>query len=460
MSNEIEPSRLPSSFRDPSGFVFTRRGKLYRRVSNSYRDEFDMLIDSGLYEELAESELMVKHTTAESESHDSDTYLIIAPEPVGFISYPYEWCFSQLKDAALVTLNIHERALNRTMSLKDASAYNIQFHQGKPLLIDTLSFERFDVSRPWVAYRQFCRHFLAPLALMAKRDPGLGLLARAYIDGVPLSLASRLLPWHTRLSFPLLTHIHLHASAERRFAGADPSGSRRIMSMSAHLGLIDNLRRAIERLSLPEKASAWESYDEFHQYGDAAFASKLETVTDYIKRGKPNTVWDLGANIGEFSRIASNQGSSTVAFDYDHGAVERNYAKVRQQQERHILPLVLDLTNPSPGLGWSHRERASLLDRGPADMVLALALVHHLAIGNNIPLQELAGFLADCGRWALVEFVPKEDPQVKKLLVSREDIFHDYSQEGFEHAFGMTFRLHDSQAIAGTDRVLYLMERQ
>ena len=149
----------------------------------------------------------------------------------------------------------------------------------------------------------------------------------------------------------------------------------------------------------------------------------------------------------------------TMAFDYDHGAVERNYTTVRKNRDERVLPLVLDLANPSPALGWAHRERASLLERGPADTVLALALLHHLAIGNNVPLPQLAHFLSECGRWALVEFVPKHDPQVQKLLANRADIFKDYSREGFEAAFGEQFNIHESETISGTDRVLYLMRR-
>ena len=428
-------------------------------MSQSYRDEYDTLFSSGLYDELTDGQLLVRHQVTETEPRDSDAYVVIAPEPVQFISYPYEWCFSQLKDAALATLEIQERALRSGMSLKDASAYNIQFHLGRPILIDTLSFERLEVTQPWVAYRQFCRHFLAPLALMSYRDPSLGLLARAHIDGVPLSLASRMLPWRTRLSFPLLTHLHLHASAERRFAGVDAKGSGRKMSMSSHLGLVDNLWRVIDNMSAPKSRSNWERYDEFHQYGEAAYASKKDLVDRFLESVKSEMVWDLGSNVGDFSRIASAQGAMTMAFDYDHGAVERNYGKVRKNQEERLLPLVLDLANPSPALGWAHTERASLLDRGPADTVLALALVHHLAIGNNVPLPQLARFLGECGNWAVVEFVPKHDPQVRKLLTNRVDIFQDYSREGFEAAFEAEFSIHESEAIPGTDRLLYLMRR-
>ena len=208
---------LPGSFRDPSGFLFRRGGTLYRQVNRVYREDYDLLLSSGLYDELAEAGLLVRHVTADIEPFIPDrSYLVIKPEEVGFISYPYEWCFSQLRDAALATLEIQKKAIDRGMSLKDASAYNIQFVRGRPTLIDTLSFEKYPEGRPWVAYSQFCRHFLAPLYLMSRKDVRLSSLLRVNIDGIPLDLASGLLPFRTRFRLPALLHIHLHARSEKK----------------------------------------------------------------------------------------------------------------------------------------------------------------------------------------------------------------------------------------------------
>src|SRR6185503_16964008 len=202
--------QLSASFRDPSGFLFSRGGVLYRQVNRKYEQEYARLMESGLYEKLVKAGLLIPHlevdeAPAESEVTRAFAYKIIQPERAPFISYPYEWSFGQLKDAALATLSIQRRALKVGMSLKDASAYNIQFVRGKPTLIDTLSFEIYKEGQPWVAYRQSCQHFLAPLALMALKDVRLNQLLRVYIDGVPLDLASGLLPAKTRLNFGLLT---------------------------------------------------------------------------------------------------------------------------------------------------------------------------------------------------------------------------------------------------------------
>jgi ribosomal protein L11 methylase PrmA len=386
----------------------------------------------------------------------AEIFRVIRPERVPFISYPYEWSFSQLKDAALTTLSIHKRALKYEMALKDASAYNIQFVNGKAALIDTLSFEKYKEGQPWIAYRQFCQHFLAPLALMAYCDVRLSQLMRVYIDGVPLDLASKLLPARTRLNFGLLTHIHLHASAGKRFAGESVGQAK--MSRNALVGLVESLEATVRKLFWKAAGTAWGNYYEITNYSDTAFEHKKQLVSEWVGRVKPNLLWDLGANTGVFSRLASASGAFTVAFDIDPAAVEQNYLRAKNDKAGNLLPLQLDLTNPSPALGWANRERASFGERGPADMVLALAVVHHLAITNNVPLPQLADFFAGMGKWLVIEFVPKSDSQVQKMMSAREDIFPNYTREGFEAAFGERFTIHESITVRESERQLYLME--
>jgi ribosomal protein L11 methylase PrmA len=455
--------RSGASFRDPSGFLFIRDGTLFRQVNRSYRPTFDRLEQSGLAAELVADGLLIPHTVVDTAAAEPETAsLVLRPEPVPFISYPYEWSFSQLQDAALATLDIQQRALARGLSLKDASAYNIQFHRGHPLLIDTLSFEVYREGDPWVAYRQFCQHFLAPLALMSRRDIRLGQLLRLYIDGVPLDLAVRLLPWKVRLNFGLLTHLILHAASQRRFAGAEvrtAQGSRRV-SRTGFLGLIDNLRRTVSRLRWEPGRTDWAEYETMHNYSPAALEAKRRLVAEYLEIVRPASLWDLGANTGAFSRLASERGIATIAFDVDPSAVETNYRTMRANGESGLLPLLIDLTNPSPNQGWHHNERLALLQRGPADAVMALALVHHLAIGNNVPLTQVASFLADLGRWAIIEFVPKSDSQVRRLLAAREDIFSDYTVEGFERALNGAFGLRRRDPIIESERTLYLWEKR
>ena len=454
-------SEVPGSFRDPSGYVYVRGGEFYRQVNQCYGEDFDLLQDSGLYQQLVDDGLLIRHAEVGIEHAASDdAYKVIKPQRIPFISYPYEWCFSQLKDAALLTLEIQARAVDAGMSLKDCSAYNVQFLGSKPTFIDTLSFERYRKGEPWVAYRQFCQHFLAPLALMSHVDVRLHQLLRVHLDGIPLSLASRLLPRRTRFSFGLLSHIHLHAKAQERFSGSSAPSTDRKVGRTSFLGLVESLRSPVDRFSWQAGGTEWHDYYDKTNYSSAAFEHKRQIVSELLDRitPSPSSVWDLGANEGVFSRIAGDKGFPTVAFDVDPAAVETHYIYSQSEKPSDILPLVLDLTNPSPGIGWANQERMSLVGRGPADTGMALALIHHLAISNNLPFSKIAQFLSQVCRTLIIEFVPKSDSQVQKLLLSREDIFSEYHQEAFEAEFGKLFSIEHRAPIRETERTLYLME--
>jgi hypothetical protein len=455
---------VAGSFRDPGGFVFTRDGVLYRYVGDPHRTRYDLLQGSGLYGRLVESGLLIPHVEADIDlgPDGGGAYRILCPELVDFVSYPYEWCFSQLRDAALATLRVQSLAMDHGMSLRDASAYNVQFHRGRPTLIDTLSFEAVPDGRPWVAYRQFCQHFLAPLALMSYRDVRLGRLLRDHVDGIPLDLAVRLLPRRARLRPPLLLHLFLHARTQRRhLRDTGPAAKAPTMSARALRGLLDSLRNAIEGLKTPAASAGWGEYDEeAHHYDGRAREAKERAVEAFIDRVAPRSIWDLGANVGRFSRLGSSRGIPTVAFDLDAACVETTYRRVRDEREPNLLPLLLDLVNPSPAIGWANEERMTLAQRGPADLCLALALIHHLAIGNNVPLPRIAKFLAEVCRWAAVEFVPKSDVKVTQMLTSREDVFPHYSVEGFERALEPWFAIDRRVPVPGSERVLYLLRRR
>jgi hypothetical protein len=452
---------LGASFRDPSGFVFTLDGQIYRQINHSYQDNYNHLIQSGLYDKLTGDGLLIPHQEVSIKPPlPESAYKIIQPEPVEFVAYPYEFCFSELKDAALATITIQKHALQYGMSLKDSSAYNIQIHQGRAVLIDTLSFEKYKEGQPWIAYRQFCQHFLAPLSLIAYQDARLASLLTDFIDGIPLDLASRLLPMRTRLIPSLMIHIHLHAASQRRFANVR-SVSNRSVNQTAMLGLIDSLQSAIQSLSWSPNKSGWVVYyEEEHSYTSGGLEHKQRIVGEFLTRIQPGVVWDLGANTGMFSRIASGMGAVTISFDFDPAVVENNYIKASKDQETNLLPLIQNLTNPSPAIGWQNKERMSLIERANADVVLALALVHHLSIGNNVSLENLASFMHKLSPWLIIEFIPKSDPQAQRLLIAREDIFSDYTQERFEEVFNQLYVLHRADSIQDSQRIIYLMERR
>ena len=455
-------SLVAGSFRDPSGFLFRYKGALYRQINKIYREHYDHLMNSGLYEKLVEEGLLIPHKEVDIIPPKPEVaYKVIKPQEIPFVSYPYEWCFSQLKDAALTTLKIQKTSLEFGMSLKDASAYNIQFKDGRPILIDTLSFERYQEGRPWVAYRQFCQHFLAPLALMALKDARLGSLSRIYLDGIPLDLASKLLPFRAFFRLALLGHLHFHAKSQQRLADKTVDAKRWKLGRLSLIGLIESLEKATRKLRWKQSKTVWSRYyDDHANYSAEAFEHKKRVVTQFIEQIRPKTVWDLGANVGIFSRIASDRKIFTVAFDMDYSAVETNYLACCKKREPFLLPLVIDLTNPSPSIGWGGEERMSLQERGPADAVLALALIHHLAIDNNTPLDRIADFLSAICHWLIIEFVPKDDPQVQRLLSSRDDIFSDYSKGNFEAIFSSFFSIEASVNLKDSLRTIYLMRRR
>jgi len=450
---------LPSSFRDPSGFLFKRDGVLYRQINKIYQKDYDHLIESGLYKILVDQQLLIPHIEVKNfRGADSKAYKIIKPEKIDFISYPYEWTFSGLKDAALTTLKIQEIAFEKGMILKDSSAYNIQFRFGKPILIDSLSFKKYTKGEPWPAYKQFCQHFLAPLALMEHTDARLNQLLRVYIDGIPLDLACSLLPGKCRFSLSLLTHIFMHSKSQKHYSDRKIKKSKLSISENSFKGLIDNLRSTIEKLNWRESKTEWGDYYNITNYSTQAFNKKKKIIEKILDREKPKNVWDMGANDGEFSRLVCNKNIPTIAFDIDFVAVEKNYLRCKEENERMMLPLLCDLTNLSPAIGWANEERLSLMERAPADMAFALALIHHLAISNNLPFAKIAKFFSQICSDLIIEFVPKGDSQVKKLLTTREDIFVSYNQQEFEKEFSSFFLIKESHKIKGSKRILYYMK--
>lgn len=448
-----------SSFRDPSGFLFFENNVLYRQINKSYEKDFHKLMTSGLYDELTSDHFLISHQDAPKITLKSPNgYKIIKPEKIDFISYPYEWSFSQFKDAALLTLEIQKIAFKYGMVLKDASAYNVQFKKNDPIFVDTLSFEEYVDGQTWDAYGQFCRHFVAPIALMTQKDIRLQQLLRVYVDGIPLDLTSKLLPMKTLTMFSLMSHIHAHSKAEKKYSNVKPS-KQISMKRRSFEGLIESLSSGIKKSHLKIKETEWGDYYNDTNYSDDSFNEKKRIVKKFIELSNPKTVWDLGANTGVFSKIASETALNIISFDIDPLAIEKNYISLKQNNIENILPLLIDLANPSGGIGWNTDERKSLIDRSPVDLVLSLALIHHLVISNNVPLDRLSQFFSRLTKNLIIEFIPKEDSQISRLLATRKDIFEDYDKSHFEAEFSKKFKILNSVDIRGTLRTLYLMEK-
>jgi hypothetical protein len=453
------PHNHPSSYRDPSGFVFFKNGILYRQINKVFKNDFDFFIDSGLYTHLVDKRLLVSHqTVSENLTGSQDCYVILKPEFIPFISYPYEWCFDMLKEAALLTLEAAKEALNYKMMLKDASAYNVQLYRGKLIFIDTLSFERYDEQKPWIAYRQFCEHFFAPLALMHYLKEPLQNLFIAYPDGIPLNIASKLLPFKSRLNLHSYLHLHLQNFLPKKMRAKDEKSKS--FSKKKMENLLQSLEQAIQSFSFSPARTAWSNYyTEANQRGDYVSAKK-QIIGDWIKTLNVNTILDAGANEGEFSELAANLSTYVISTDSDRSSIRSLYKRVKQKNIPNICPLVMDLSSPSPAMGFNNKEWLPFFERAKVDVILALALIHHLVLLKNIPFDKIAEMFSSIGRYLIIEFVPKEDEKVQLLIQQKENKCHDYTREAFTKSFSQYFSVMDQRNIGGSKRTLYLLKRK
>lgn len=448
----------PASFKDPSGFIFHSGEKMYRQVNLSYAKEYDLLMSSGLYAELVRKEYLVAHTEVTGVmALEENWYKTIEPENVPFISYPYEWCFLQLRDAALLTLSILKISLSFGMIIKDATPYNIQFLRGKPVFIDTLSFEIYDHSRPWVAYRQFCNMFLFPLYLEFYLKSDIQKIMSAYLDGIPVDITSRMLPLKSGLNLGVWLHVYLQNKVMQTAKGKN---ERDEFSTKKLLNLVHHLETIIISFSGREPKSEWSRYYQETILGKDYLQEKEKIFNRLLDKIQAKTVLDLGANDGFFPKIAAARKMQVIAVDYDSRSVNNLYKEVKKSGIENILPLVIDISNPSPAIGFNNQERAAFHDRIRAELVIALALIHHLVIGKNISLPVIACYFAGIAPQLMIEWVPREDEKVQQMLASRKDVFQDYTEGHFEQCFEKYFTIQEKVKVTGTHRLIYLMSRR
>ena len=453
-----------SSFRDPSGALFWRDGKLFRTVTETYIDTYHCIKQSGLFDTLRADGKLVEFTERSASDFPGiakNVSLVLEPDILPFISYPYEWSFSQLKDAAQLTLDLHITGLKNNFLLKDASAYNVQFLNGQPVFIDHLSFDKCDHYSIWPAYGQFCRHFLAPLVLMSKVDPGLNALLKQHLDGIPLPFARKLIPTRKLLTFGLLIHFLWHAKSQKKYSdnGEVIHKIGKTLSPRQMLNMALSLKDTISKLSWHPQGTEWGEYYHDTNYSTEAMQDKIELLRGFVKDiPRTHVIWDFGGNTGDMSRAVQDDADQIICFDMDVAAVEKNYLQVKKNKDTNILPLVMDFSNPSSALGFASQERVSLDSRGKADLGIALALIHHLAIANNLPFKRLAKYFSSLCHYLIIEFIPKDDSQVKRMLLSRDDVFSEYSQKHFVDGFSSFFDIQDHKKVADSKRTLFLMK--
>lgn len=448
----------PASYKDPAGFVFERDGIFYRHVNPSYKTAYERLTGSGLYALLTSRNRLIQHTEIdENLSRSQPFYKTLLPVQLPFISYAYEWSFDQLKDAALLTLQVCQEAIRHGMVLKDATPYNIQFVNSRAVFIDTLSFELYDPSQPWIAYRQFCEAFLAPLLLSHFAGTNLNALLLAYPEGIPISVCARLLPFKSKLHVPSLLHIHLQS---RVTTGTSSIRPVQAFSQQKLVNILEHLAKGIESLHAGSGKTTWSDYYQQTIKSQQYLEEKQTVFNRLLEQTAAETAIDLGANTGVFSRLLSAQCKQVVACDFDSRAINQLYLGLKAEPQP-ILPLVVDLSHPSPAIGWANRERAAFLQRSRFDLVVALALIHHLVIGKNIPLQQLAAcFQGMCKKFLLIEFVEREDEKVKVLLQRKQLDYAHYNKGEFEQQLAVYFEPVAHHVLSDGMRILYLWKKR
>lgn len=388
--------------------------------------------------------------------HDA---MVVEQDPLAFVSYPYEWSFDMLREAAILHLELMRLCIQSGYTLKDATPFNIQFLGHRPVFIDLGSFSNYQDGQPWTAFAQFCRMFLNPLLLMSYTRTPFQTWLRSSLEGLSPTDLSPLLPLRQKLRPAVFTYVVLQTFLQKHFA-ADSSTSLGIpaqVDRKQIIRQIEKMHRTITQLKAPSLRSAWADYEESSTYSQQAHQLKRAFVERELATDRPQLVWDLGCNRGEYSFVASRYAKTVIALDNDPEIVNLLYHQLGDQA-RNILPLVLDVLNPSPNQGWRERERMGLHDRGPADAALCLALLHHLRISGSVPLSAIVDWLASIARQAIVEFVPKTDPMVQRLLAWREDIYNDYELDSFESFLRRHFRIRDICHLP-TGRILYSVVR-
>jgi SAM-dependent methyltransferase len=452
----------PGSFRDPDSRVFTADGRVLRLLSEQGLADWRALAASGLLEELP----VVGTREVEEEVPEAlhgGVAAVLEHDRIPFVSYPYEWTFAMLKDAALLQLELLRRGIEKGLILKDSSPYNVQFRGARPVFIDVGSFEQLREGEPWAGYRQFCMLFLYPLLLQAWKDVPFQPWLRGSLDGITPHEARELLSTRDLFRRGTLSHVVLHDRLERRHEDRDEDlkGELRKAGFKKELILanIRGLERLIGRLRWDPDRSTWSEYGPHTTYTEDDAERKARFVAAAVAEERPRLVWDLGCNEGRHSRIAAETADYVVAMDADSLVVDRLYRALREEAQERILPLTVNIVDPSPALGWRGLERRPLLERGRPDLTLALALIHHVSIAGNVPVAEFLDWLRGSTRSLVIEFVSPEDPMARRLLARKRPGDHpDYRADWFEQCLNERFDVVRSEPLSrhGTARTLYL----
>ena len=456
---EIRVEREAGSFRDRNGSVFYRDGRVFRTLSPRAVTNWRQLSDAPFFEAHRTRGTIVDTHIAEANGlPEADA--VLEHERIPFVSYPYEWTFGMLKEAALLQLALLRDALGAGMILKDSTPYNIQWQGAQPVFIDIPSFEPLEHGQPWVGYRQFCELYLYPLMLQAYKDVDYRPWLRGRIDGIPAEEMRGLMSWRDLLRPGVLLHVAAQSALQRRYSD---NATRNIRGSLAEAGFdkslieanVAKLSKLVSGLSPTVRRSAWSGYESSHSYAPDEFERKADFVRRAASSRRWRLAWDLGCNTGAFSRIAAEHADYVVAMDGDWRAIETLFDREKELGSRTILPLVVNLADTSPNQGWQGLERKGLGERGRPELTLCLALIHHVVISANIPVSEFIDWLADLGTSVVIEFVGRDDEMVQTLLANREDQYDDYHSDVFRAILERRFRIEDEASLKDGKRQIY-----
>jgi len=456
----------PGSFRDRTSRVFYQDGAVLRGLNTHAAQEWEVLKAQPFFQQfMAEGKIVrteqVEPTDASSHAGQWDAHwsVILKHQAIPFISYPYEWPFSMLQDAARLTLDLQAAALNVDMTLKDATPFNIQWSGSQPVFIDIPSFERLRPGEPWVGYRQFCQLFLYPLFLQAYKDIPFQPWLRGNLEGIEPAQCAHLMSLRDLLRPGVLSHVVLQAKAQASYARTEHNLKKDLRQAGFHKALIQanvsRLRKLVAQLTWQQTRSTWSDYTEALPYTESEQHQKADFVRRITHSRRWNLVWDLGCNTGTFSRIAAENADYVLAMDIDTLVIERFYRELTKDRSPNILPLIGNVADPAPNLGWRGLERKALVARGKPDLTLCLALLHHVVISAHIPLREFVSWLASLGTALVIEFVTRDDPMVRTLLRHKADHYTDYDLGYFERCLADVFEIDRQETLASGTRRLY-----
>jgi len=459
----------PGSFRDPCNQILYRDGQVFRTLDDESAAHWHQLRQTRFFQALVERGAVVATETEDRPAVRAEALTgrwseLLRHERIPFISYPYEWTFGMLKDAALLHLGVLEDALENGWTLKDGSAYNVQWRGQQPVFIDVSSFEPYRPGDSWIGYRQFCMMFLIPLLLKTHRGIDTASLLRGDLEGIDPEDALKFISIRDMFRRGVLSHIYLHARLQARArqnkaaAASAPSKWTIRQTREMTLRMVQSLKRLVEKLERRDIRTSWSSYEDTHSYDEASFSEKRDFVERHVRGRRWPIVYDLGCNTGTFARLCSEHADCIVAIDQDELAVDKLYRRIRTPAPGNITPLVMQLSNASPEQGWRGRERKSFEHRARPDLILCLALIHHMVISANIPLRDFLEWIREFDARVILEFVGPDDEMTLQLLRNRRTIHPDYTQEHFEAVAESMFDILDSAPLKNGRRRIYLLQ--